>query len=151
MITIDKDTKHMKQQAGGGLCRSGLQRQVVHPPAGGPVRLCGQHPGDTSPATVKLKLYKGNIITAGVTSPDTLYSENLVTFEESDYNQDDATGLHQPLGPAGHRSGAAGAGETEATGAGPGPEDGAGAPHKRFRGAKTLAQRREFISPAQVK
>ena len=43
--------------------------------------------------TVKLKLYKGNIITAGVTSPDTLYSENLVTFEESDYNQNDATGF----------------------------------------------------------
>ena len=42
---------------------------------------------------VKLKLYKGNIITAGVTSPCTLYSENLVTFEESDYNQDDATGF----------------------------------------------------------
>ena len=42
---------------------------------------------------MKLKLYKGNIITAGVTSPDTLYSENLVTFEESDYNQDDATGF----------------------------------------------------------
>ena len=42
---------------------------------------------------MKLKLYKGNIITAGVTSPETLYSENLVTFEESDYNQDDATGF----------------------------------------------------------
>ena len=45
MITIDKDTAHMKQQAGGGLCGPGLQRQVVHPPAGGPERLCGQDPG----------------------------------------------------------------------------------------------------------
>ena len=43
--------------------------------------------------TVKLKLYKGNIITSSVTSPESLYSENLVTFEESDYNQDDATGF----------------------------------------------------------
>lgn len=42
---------------------------------------------------VKLKLYKGNMITASVTSPETLYSENLVTFEESDYNQADATGF----------------------------------------------------------
>jgi argininosuccinate synthase len=42
---------------------------------------------------VKLKLYKGNIITSSVTSPDSLYSENLVTFEESDYNQNDATGF----------------------------------------------------------
>ena len=43
--------------------------------------------------TVKLKLYKGNIITAGVTSPETLYSENLVTFEESDYDQKDSAGF----------------------------------------------------------
>ena len=42
---------------------------------------------------VKLKLYKGNIITAGVTSPETLYSEKIVTFQESDYNQADATGF----------------------------------------------------------
>ena len=42
---------------------------------------------------VKLKLYKGNIITAGVTSPETLYSEEIVTFQESDYNQNDATGF----------------------------------------------------------
>ena len=42
---------------------------------------------------VKFKLYKGNIITSSVTSPCSLYSENLVTFEESDYNQDDATGF----------------------------------------------------------
>ena len=40
-----------------------------------------------------LKLYKGNIINAGITSPESLYSEELVTFEESDYNQDDATGF----------------------------------------------------------
>ena len=53
---------------------------------------------------MKLKLYKGNIITAGVTSPDTLYSENLVTFEESDYDQEDATGLHQPVGSCRTRS-----------------------------------------------
>ena len=66
-----------------------------------------------SPAQVKLKLYKGNIITASVTSPETLYSENLVTFEESDYNQDDCHGLHQPVGPARYGPGAAGAGKAE--------------------------------------
>ena len=43
--------------------------------------------------TVKLKLYKGNMITASVTSPCTLYSENLVTFEESDYDQKDSQGF----------------------------------------------------------
>ena len=43
--------------------------------------------------TVKLKLYKGNIIPAGMTSPCSLYSENLVTFGESDYDQSQATGF----------------------------------------------------------
>ena len=42
---------------------------------------------------VKLKLYKGNIIPAGMTSPYTLYSENLATFDESDYDQKDSAGF----------------------------------------------------------
>ena len=43
---------------------------------------------------VKLKLYKGNIISAGATSPYSLYSEDFVTFEEDDvYNQADAAGF----------------------------------------------------------
>ena len=42
---------------------------------------------------MNLKLYKGNLITASVTSPETLYSEDVVTFGESDYNQGDATGF----------------------------------------------------------
>ena len=41
----------------------------------------------------KLKLYKGNIIKAGVKSPYSLYSEDIATFGESDYNQNDATGF----------------------------------------------------------
>ena len=43
--------------------------------------------------SVKLKLYKGNIIPAGMTSPYSLYSENLVTFGESDYDQGQAAGF----------------------------------------------------------
>lgn len=43
---------------------------------------------------VKLKLYKGNIIKAGVWSDYALYSEELATFGEDDvYNQADATGF----------------------------------------------------------
>lgn len=43
---------------------------------------------------VKLKLYKGNIINAGVTSPYTLYDEEVATFDEDDvYNQADAAGF----------------------------------------------------------
>ena len=43
--------------------------------------------------TVKLKLYKGNIIKAGVWSPYSLYSEDIATFGESDYNQSDSAGF----------------------------------------------------------
>ena len=42
---------------------------------------------------VRLKLYKGNIINAGVWSPLSLYSEEIATFGESDYNQKDADGF----------------------------------------------------------
>ncbi len=42
---------------------------------------------------VRLKLYKGNMINAGVWSPYSLYSEKIATFGESDYNQADATGF----------------------------------------------------------
>ena len=43
---------------------------------------------------VKLKLYKGNIINAGITSPYSLYSEEFATFNEDEvYNQNDATGF----------------------------------------------------------
>ena len=42
---------------------------------------------------VRLKLYKGNMINAGVWSPWSLYSEKIATFGESDYNQADAAGF----------------------------------------------------------
>ena len=44
---------------------------------------------------VRLKIYKGNIIILGRYSPNSLYSENLVTFEEgtTDYNHSDAEGF----------------------------------------------------------
>ena len=48
--------------------------------------------------TVRLKLYKGNMINAGVWSPYSLYSEEIATFGESDYNQADATGFIQLYG-----------------------------------------------------
>ena len=42
---------------------------------------------------VKLKLYKGNIINAGVSSPYSLYNEDLASFGESDYDQTDSKGF----------------------------------------------------------
>lgn len=43
--------------------------------------------------TVKLKLYKGNMINAGVWSENSLYSEEIATFGESDYDQRDSAGF----------------------------------------------------------
>ncbi|MBQ2819539.1 MAG: argininosuccinate synthase [Clostridia bacterium] len=43
--------------------------------------------------SVTLKLYKGNMINAGVKSPYSLYSEELASFGESDYNQKDSEGF----------------------------------------------------------
>ena len=49
---------------------------------------------ETVTGEVKLKLYKGNMINAGVTSPYSLYSEEIATFGEDDvYNQNDAEGF----------------------------------------------------------
>jgi argininosuccinate synthase len=44
---------------------------------------------------VTLKLYKGNVIVQGRTSPYSLYSEELVTFEDDEgaYDQSDAEGF----------------------------------------------------------
>ncbi|MBI4408593.1 MAG: argininosuccinate synthase [Gemmatimonadetes bacterium] len=43
--------------------------------------------------TVRLKLYKGNIIIAGRWSPESLYDVSLASFGESDYDHADAAGF----------------------------------------------------------
>ena len=49
---------------------------------------------ETVTCDVKLKLYKGNIINAGVTSPYTLYSEDFATFDADEvYDQKDSAGF----------------------------------------------------------
>ncbi len=92
MITLDKDTKHMKSKLAvdfADLLYNGKWFTRV--------RECMQafavQSQEHVTGQVKLKLYKGNIITSSVTSPESLYSANLVTFEESDFNQNDATGF----------------------------------------------------------
>ena len=48
--------------------------------------------------TVRLKLYKGNLILAGRKSPYSLYRQDIVTFEEGDYDQSDAHGFIRLFG-----------------------------------------------------
>ena len=92
MITIDKDTAHMKSKLAvdfADLVYNGKWFTPLREALSAFATETQKH----VTGTVKLKLYKGNIITAGVTSPETLYSENLVTFEESDYDQKDSQGF----------------------------------------------------------
>ncbi|MBR6651573.1 MAG: argininosuccinate synthase [Anaerotignum sp.] len=49
---------------------------------------------ETVTGTVKLKLYKGNIVPAGATSPYSLYNESIASFATGDlYNHKDADGF----------------------------------------------------------
>ena len=92
MITLDKDTKHMKQKLAIDFADL-LYNGKWFTPLREALQAFAVDTQKHVTGTVKLKLYKGNIITSSVTSPESLYSEKLVTFEESDYNQDDATGV----------------------------------------------------------
>ena len=92
MITIDKDTAHMKSKLAVDFADLVYNGKWFTPLREALTAFATETQKHVT-GTVKLKLYKGNIITAGVTSPDTLYSEEIVTFQESDYNQNDATGF----------------------------------------------------------
>ncbi len=49
---------------------------------------------ETVTGEVKLKLYKGNLIPAGITSQYSLYDQNLSTFDEDEvYDQKDSAGF----------------------------------------------------------
>ena len=91
-ITVDKDTMHMKRKLAVDFADLVYNGKWVTPLREA-LQAFAVKTQEHVTGTVKLKLYKGNIITAGVTSPESLYSEKIVTFEESDYNQSDATGF----------------------------------------------------------
>ena len=92
MLTVDKDTLHEKEklaivmadQIYNGKWYSSLTNSLI---------AFANEADKFVTGKVKLKLYKGNIIPAGTESPYSLYSENLVTFGESDYDQAGAAGF----------------------------------------------------------
>ena len=92
MITIDKDTAHMKSKLAvdfADLVYNGKWFTPLREALSAFADKTQEH----VTGTVKLKLYKGNIITSSITSPESLYSEELVTFNESSYDQTNATGF----------------------------------------------------------
>jgi argininosuccinate synthase len=92
MITIDKDTAHMKSKLAVDFADL-IYNGKWFTPLREALSAFADKTQEHVTGSVKLKLYKGNMITASITSPCSLYSENLVTFNESDYNQGDATGF----------------------------------------------------------
>ncbi len=92
MITVDKDTLHVKQKLAVDYADL-LYNGKWYSPLQEALTAFANESNKYVTGTVKLKLYKGNIIPAGMTSPYSLYSENLVTFGESDYDQAQSAGF----------------------------------------------------------
>ena len=92
-LCLDRDTQHYKQQVAIKFAELVYYGQWYTP-----LRQALTAFVDTTQQTVtgevKLKLYKGNIINAGMTSPYSLYSEEIATFgEDNVYDQTDSQGF----------------------------------------------------------
>ena len=92
MITVDKDTLHEKQKLSIDFADL-IYNGKWFSPLREALSAFADKANEYVTGTVKLKLYKGNIIPAGMTSPYSLYSEDLATFDASDYDQKDSAGF----------------------------------------------------------
>ena len=92
-LCLDRDTQHYKQQIAlkfAELVYYGQWFTPLREALSAFVSATQQ----TVTGDVKLKLYKGNIIPAGTTSPYSLYSEEIATFGEDEvYDQMDSQGF----------------------------------------------------------
>lgn len=92
-ICLDKETQHYKQQIALKFADIVYNGQWFTPLREA-LSAFVDSTQETVTGDVKLKLYKGNIINAGVTSPYTLYSEEFASFGEDDvYDQNDSAGF----------------------------------------------------------
>ena len=94
MITVDKDTLHAKQKLAVDFADL-IYNGKWFSPLREALSAFADKANEYVTGTVKLKLYKGNIIPAGMTSPYSLYSEDIATFNDSafDYDQKDSAGF----------------------------------------------------------
>lgn len=92
-ICLDKATQHYKQKAAMEFADLVYNGQW-YTPLREALSAFVDKTQETVTGEVKLKLYKGNIINAGVTSPYSLYSEEIATFGEDEvYDQMDSQGF----------------------------------------------------------
>lgn len=91
-ICLDKETAHMKSQLSIKFADLVYNGQWFTPLREA-LSAFVDKTQETVTGKVKLKLYKGNIINAGVWSDYSLYSEELASFGESDYDQRESEGF----------------------------------------------------------
>lgn len=92
-ITLDKETQHYKMQMAIKFSEIVYNGQW-YTPLREAMSAFVDKTQETVTGDVKLKLYKGNIINAGMTSPHSLYSEEIATFgEDHVYDQADSAGF----------------------------------------------------------
>ncbi len=92
-LCLDKETSHYKALVAQKLAELVYNAQWFTPLTEAILSFV-KTTQETVTGDVTLKLYKGNMINAGVTSPFSLYDPEIATFEEDDvYNQADATGF----------------------------------------------------------
>ncbi len=92
-ITLDKETSHYKSLVAQKLAEMVYNAQWFTPLTKAILAFV-KTTQEYVTGDVKVKLYKGNIINAGVTSPYSLYDPEIATFDEDDvYDQSQATGF----------------------------------------------------------
>ncbi len=92
-LCLDRDTYHFKQGVGDKFAELVYYGQWFSPLREA-LSAFVDNTQETVTGDVKLKLYKGNIIDAGASSPYSLYDEEIATFgEEEVYNQADSAGF----------------------------------------------------------
>lgn len=92
-LCLDKETQHYKQQIALKFADIVYNGQWFTPLREA-LSAFVDKTQETVTGSVKLKLYKGNIINAGTTSPHSLYSEEIATFgEDNVYDQNDSAGF----------------------------------------------------------
>ena len=92
-LCLDKATQHYKQQVALKFADLVYDGQW-YTPLREALSAFVDKTQETVTGEVKLKLYKGNIINAGVMSPHSLYSEEIATFAEDDVDdQNDSAGF----------------------------------------------------------
>ena len=92
-LCLDKETSHYKALVAQKLADLVYSAQWFSPLTNAILSFV-KTTQETVTGDVTLKLYKGNMINAGVSSPYSLYDPEIATFDEDDvYNQSDATGF----------------------------------------------------------